>query len=199
MNLNLACIVEGHGDLDAIPVLVRRIASEIASPVRVNIAHRFRIPRSKLVKERELERAVELAARRTGTGGAVLIVLDSDDDCPAQLGPALLTRARIARMDFEVSVVVAHREFEAWFLAAAESLRGYRGLSENLSRPPEVETIRGTKDWLSNHMAKSRRYSETLDQPALAAVVDLTAAKQNSPSFARFYREVSRLLAVGVG
>ena len=105
--------------------------------------------------------------------GAIFIILDSDDDCPAELGPALLRRASQARSDLPIAVVLAKHEFEAWFLAAAESLRGQSGLGDDMHPPNDPEAIRGAKEWLSNQMEGSRTYRETRDQPALTARFDL--------------------------
>src|SRR5436309_14858239 len=123
--VNLACIVEGDGDVDAVPIAIRRIIQSIDSGLILKI-HPLRVPRTKLVKPGELERSIELAARRAGRDGAIFVVLDSDDDCPATLGPELLDRARKVRSDLPISVVLAKREFEGWFLASSESLRGLR-------------------------------------------------------------------------
>lgn len=193
MAVNLACIVEGHGEIEAVPVTIRRIAQLIDPGLVVNIHQPFRVPRTKLVKQGELERTVELAGRRAGRDGAVVIVLDSDDECPATLGPELLIRVKRTRSDLPVSVVLAKREFEAWFLAAAESLRGRRGLASNLESPSEPESIRGAKEWLTARMPTGRRYVETLDQPALAAVFDLERARR-ARSFDKFFRDVLNLL-----
>lgn len=152
MVLNLVCIVEGHGEIEAVPVLIRRICQTIRPEIELQIHHLFRVPRNRLVQPGELERAVNLAGRRAGQNGAILIVLDSDDDCPAVLAPELLSRAREIRSDIPISVVLAKREFEAWFLASAESLRGRRGLSETLEAPPDPEVIQGAKEWLTSHM-----------------------------------------------
>src|SRR5215208_1860233 len=141
MAVNLTCIVEGHGEIDAVPLIIRRISREIDPGLMVTIHQPFRVPRSKLVKPGELERAVELAGRRAGENGAIFIILDSDDECPAALGPELLDRARRVRPDRLISVVLAKHEFEAWFLAAAESLRGRRGLAADLESPPDPESI----------------------------------------------------------
>src|SRR5262245_29256782 len=162
MEFRLACIVEGHGETEAVPVLVRRLAELVAPGVTIRISPPLRIPRSKLVQQGELERAVELAARQAGPDGGVLLLLDSDDDCPAELGPALLARMRAVRADLRSSVVLACREFESWFVAAAESLRGRRGLAADLASPAEPEAIRGAKEWLSARMAGDGRYVETL-------------------------------------
>jgi uncharacterized protein DUF4276 len=154
------------------------------------------IPRSKLVKQGELERAVELAARQAGVEGCILLLLDSDDDCAAELGPELLARMRAVRADRRLSVVLACREFESWFLAGAESLCGRRGLAGDLTSPADPEAIRGAKEWLTARLEGDRRYVETLDQAALAAILDLQQARR-APSFERFCRKMTRLLGLG--
>lgn len=191
--MRLACIVEGHGEVGAIPLLLRRLAQAIRPGLAVQIEPPLRVPRNRLVKPHELERAVELAGRRAGPQGAILVVLDSDDECPASLAPSLLRRALRARSDVAVGVVLAKREFEAWFLAAAESLRGKRGLSASLSAPEDPESIRGAKEWLTARMEPGRKYVETLDQPALAASFDLELARR-APSFDKLYRQVAALI-----
>ncbi|WP_369407196.1 DUF4276 family protein [Microtetraspora malaysiensis] len=123
-----------------------------------------------------------------------MLLIDSDDDCPATLGPALLDRARHARADKEISVVLAHREFEAWFLAAASSLSGRRGLADPLRPPQDPEAIRGAKEWLSARKTDGTRYKPTVDQAPLADAFDLGQARKNAPSFDKFCRDVERLL-----
>jgi hypothetical protein len=191
MTLALACIVEGDGDVEAVPIAIRRIVQGIAPSLALKI-HPLRVPRTKLVKPGELERSIELAARRAGRNGAIIVVLDSDDDCPATLGPELLGRARKARPDLPISVVLAKREFEAWFLASAKSLRGLRGLANDLEPPPDSEAIRGTKEWLTARMTANRSYVETLDQSALTASMDLLQARAAS-SFDKLFRDLEAI------
>lgn len=193
--VKIGLIVEGHGEVKAAPILFRRMASTIAPDVALDIPQPIRVPRSSLVSEsgrRELERAVELAALKVRPRGGVFVLLDSDDDCPAELGPRLLARARSPAMGLPVSVIVARREFEAWFLAAADSLRGKRGLPADLTAPDEPEAMRGAKEWLQERMS-GRVYSETIDQPALTALFDLNQARTAS-SFDKCYRELQQFL-----
>ena len=124
-----------------------------------------------------------------GEGAAVLVLIDADDDCPAKLGPSLLRRLRGRLPDRPSAVVLAKREFEAWFLAAARSLRGCRGLAQDLGPPAHPEEIRGAKEWLARRMG---RYRPTLDQPALAAVMDLEEARR-APSFDKLWRDLERI------
>jgi hypothetical protein len=193
MRVDLACIVEGDGDVEAVPIAIRRIVQEIAPGLALKIHPPIRVPRTKLVKPEELERSIELAARRTGSNGAIVVVLDSDNDCPATLGPELLDRAQRARSDLPISVVLAKREFEAWVLASASSLRGLRGLASDLEPPPDPEAIRGAKEWLTARMPAGRSYKETLDQPALTSSMDLLQAKA-APSFDKFFRDLVTII-----
>lgn len=190
---SIVCIVEGHGEAEAVPILLRRIGRELAPPRFFSIHSAIRVPASKLLQEGELERKVDVAARKIGPDGAIFVLLDCDDGCPAQLGPDLLRRARAARPDRRIAVVLAKREYEAWFLASARSLQGKRGLPEDLEPPPDPESIRGAKEWLSRQMGPQTRYSETTDQPALTALFDMQAARA-ADSFDKCYRELTALL-----
>ncbi len=192
---SVMCIVEGHGEVEALPILLRRIGCTLDPPVYPDILPPLRRPASKLVKEGELERAVEFAARKTGTGGTILILLDCDDGCPAKEGPNLLKRAKATRPDCKVAVVLAKKEYEAWFLASAESIQGRRGLVADLEPPSDPEEIRDAKGWLTRHMiGRNASYSETTDQPALTDLFDIQTAR-NSDSFDKFYRDVTTLLS----
>ena len=193
MTVQIGCIVEGHGEVEAVPILIRRVAETLYPELLLVIPHPIRIPKNKVVKEDELERAVELAAWNIGGKGGIFILLDSDDDCPAQLGPELRRRALKARSDLPIAVVLAKREFEAWFLAAAESLRGKRGLKNELEPPDNPEEIGDAKGWLRQWREDDRRYRETVDQPGLTAQFDLDEAR-NVASFDKCYRDIIYLL-----
>ena len=192
MTVQISCIVEGHGEVEAVPTLITRIAANLYPELVIVIPQPIRISRSKIVREGELERKVELAARNIKGQGAILILIDSDDDCPAQLGPALLCRALETHGNLPIAVVLAKREFEAWFLAAAESLRGYKGLKNDLTSPHNPEEIRDAKGWLKQRR-DSHKYRETLDQRKLTAHFDLDQAR-HADSFDKCYRDIARLL-----
>lgn len=192
--VSIACIVEGDGEVSAVPILIRRVAARLETPVVVRCPRPFLVPRNKLVKPGQIEDAVTAARRGIDGEGGILIIADSDEDCPAILGPALLHRAARVRGNMPVAVVLAKREFEAWFLAAADSLRGRRGLSTDLRPPNDPEAVADAKGWLRERMPRGRRYRETADQPALATSFDLDAARSRADSFDKCYREVVRLL-----
>jgi len=145
MTIKIGCIVEGESEVEAVPLLIRRIAGNLYPEVPVVVPPPIRRPRNKVVKKNELEKAVEFVAQQIGGQGAIFIIFDSDDDCPAELGPVLLHRALQARSDLPIAVVLAKHEFEAWFLATAESLRGQKGLGNNIHPPNDPEAIRDAK------------------------------------------------------
>ena len=192
----IATIVEGHGEVEAVPILLRRIAERVAPGVVVQTPPAIRVKRDQVFKAGELEQAVELAARQTQPDGRILVLLDADDDCPAQTAPEVLQRARHARGDREIRIVMAKAEYEAWFLAAAESIAGHHNIDTRTTAPNDPESIRGAKEWLRNKMPRGQRYSETLHQPALTRIFDLDAARA-APSFDKLWRDVSELLGAG--
>ncbi|MDE0555513.1 MAG: DUF4276 family protein, partial [Candidatus Poribacteria bacterium] len=122
--IKIGCIVEGEGDETAVPVLIRRIAADLYPRLAIDVLRPIRVPRNQIIQSGKLEREVELSAQKVGAWGAIFVILDSDDDCPAELGPALLERALQTHGNLPIAVVLAKCEFEAWFLAAAESIRG---------------------------------------------------------------------------
>jgi hypothetical protein len=105
------------------------------------------------------------------------------------MGPELLARVRAARGDLPAAVVLAKREFESWFLAAAESLRGCRGLPYDLQAPISPEEIAGAKEWLDSRST----YVPTIDQAALTSSFDFALARE-AASFEKCYRDLAGLL-----
>lgn len=190
---NIIAIVEGRGELDAVPLLLRRIAAEVSPLAHVNVLAPIRVDRNKVTGPNELEGAVRVAARRSGPDGRILILLDADKDCPAQLGPELLRRARAARGDRHIRVVMPKSEFESWFLASAERLRGRCGLNASAAAPNDPEGIRDAKGWLTARMPASDPYKPGRYQAALVSAMDFKAARR-APSFDKLWRDVCELL-----
>src|SRR5258708_7149538 len=193
-------IVEGHGDVQAVPAVFRRVAERIYPSAIVVSPTPFRIPKGRLTRSGELERTVEFVSRTLSNRGVILITVDSDQDLPCILGPGLRTRATAARPDIPIGVAVAKREFESWFVGSPESIAGQRGLRADLIAHPDPENLQGAKEWLTRNMS-GRVYRETRDQRELARMFDLSLAQQRCPSFDKFVREVERLCrgAVGTG
>ena len=67
--LTIASIVEGHGEVEALPILLRRIAKVVLPDSRISVPRPIRVKRQRVVKPGELEWYVQLAAVRAGAYG----------------------------------------------------------------------------------------------------------------------------------
>lgn len=198
MTFAMYVIVEGHGEVQALPVLLRRLAQECLRRYDLHVFPPHRVPKGRIIAGDHLERAAELGRRRLrefGGVGAILLLLDADDDCPAELGPRLSARLKAAVPEVALSVVLAKREFEAWFLASSRSLRRHPNVSNDADPPPFPEEIRSAKKYLAREiLLPGLIYSETVDQVSLTAMMDLREAL-GCPSFAKLCRDFRALAA----
>ena len=120
--------------------------------------------------------------RAAGLRG-VFILLDGETDCPAHLGPTVQAWATEAAAGVPCGVVLAQKEYEAWFLASIESLRGYRSVRIDAEAHPDPERPRDAKAQLEARMEHGATYLETADQPAFSGRFSLPAAYRRSRSF----------------
>ena len=195
--LSIYPIVEGHGDVAAVPVLLRRFAHEIFEISAFQVLTPYRLHKDRMNIENHLERVVTLARLKLNQcegARAILILRDADDDCPGIDAPALLARAERIASPVPVCVVFAKAEYESWFLAAVHSLRGRRDIVDYADAPPDPEAIRGAKEHLrQQRMVPGATYSPTVDQPALTAKFDFEEARKSCPSFDKLWRDLERL------
>ena len=190
-----APIVEGHGEREALRVLINTILAATQSDVYPLIVAPYRVPWGTLVNVAgELERYAAMGIRDGGPNTRLIVVLDADDRCPAELGPELLRRVRMRFPNNPASVNIADREYESWFIASSESIAQNVGARQALQVPSEIEAIRDAKGWLSQNVL-GRPYKETTDQASLSSIIDVPLARQRSQSFDRLCREVERLLS----
>jgi hypothetical protein len=136
-------IVEGHGEVDAIPSLLHRVCADLGVP-QVRVARPILGRRTQIVKESGLRDRVEIARQRPNLGG-ILVLFDAYDDCPKTLARQVTTWARRAAAPIPCEVVIAMREFEAWFLGGIEGLRGVAGFPRDLEPPRDPEAIQDAK------------------------------------------------------
>lgn len=190
--MNIQPIVEGHGEVAAVPVLLRRLIAE-ASAFQVGVNKPIRKSQGELLREDSLRRAVQLAKIQKDCS-AILILFEAEDDCPASLGPRLTSWAKQEALPIPCAVALAHREYEAWFLAAISSIRGNRGIRENADAHESPESVRDAKSALEERMQPGGRYLETTDQPALSALFDMRAAFRACRSFRHLVDALGRLL-----
>lgn len=188
----IAPIVEGQGEELALRVLVQCLLGErFAGAPHVAVDRPHRVPRGRMLKPEHLGRVVELHQRRVcqeGAGG-VLVLLDLDDDDLADVRE----RVHAAGGRGDLQVVVAVKEFEAWFLADVESLRAHRSVRVTAESHPNPEGVRGAKEALSDRMLVP--YKETLHQPAFCSLIDLDLVERRCQSFGAFVQAISRIVS----
>lgn len=182
-------IVEGDGEVAALPVLLRRIGAWLTPGDFTEVQQPIRVRRDRFLnKDADFQKFLGLASAKAGDSGWILILLDADDDCPANLAPQIFERACDVAPNRRISVVLAKREYEAWFLASAESLNGKRGLVLEGHLVINPETPRNAKGWLGERM-RGGKYREVTDQPAFSAEMDLEQARERSRSFRKLCAE----------
>lgn len=184
-------LVEGPGDVDAVPGLVYRILHK-------NECWTWHVARPKKVRglsalKKRLSDFMTYAQRDVN-GGGILILLDLDDGCPKIEASKLAKQVREFNLTCPVAVVFAHREYETWFLASLNSLIESGFLPQGLLYIGDIEAKRDVKAWLTQQMPSGRAYKETIHQKIFTSSIDLNAAYQNSRSFRRLCGAVEELV-----
>ena len=185
-------IVEGYGEVEAVPILLRRLIAE-AEAWQIEAGSPIRRTRHQLVHEPELARSVRIALEQPDCG-AILILFDGDDDCPAKLGSRLQQVASQAARGTPCEVVMAHREYEAWFLAGFDSLRGHKMILDHTEPPRDPERPRDAKGRFERMIRPDTSYVERVDQPKFTARFDLSGARLRSRSFRKLTKSFGSLL-----
>ncbi len=188
-------IVEGHGEVTAVPILLRRLR-DACGVFAMDFLVPIRSHRSQLTQEAPLRGLVRRALAQRNPDG-LLILCDADDDCPRETAPRIQGWASDEAGEIGCVVVLANREYEAWFLASLTSLRGWRGIGEEASSHPQPESVRGAKARLSGAMRQGKAYAETVDQAALSARFDLAEAYEACRSFRRLVNAFGTLAQRG--
>ena len=125
----------------------------------------------------------------------VLVVFDGEDHCPAELGVMVQEWAQSVAGNVPCRAVVAYREYESWFLAAIESLRGKYGIPMDAAAPKDPESKRDAKGAIDQLMPTGASYSPTIHQAKFSAAIDLSLAYKRSRSFRKLTKAVGELLA----
>ena len=188
-------IVEGHGEMQALPVLLRKIAGErfgiwnppLLTPGRYPASQLLRCEESVWVPGPGLIKAAGHARNEGAT--ALLVLLDADDFCvktaSEAVGPALA-----GATGFDAArIVFAVREYEAWLLASAETLQ-----DGALVYPNDPEQPRDAKGALERHLGLPFPYNARTEQPAFSAKINLSLCHERSRSFRQLTKDFKELL-----
>jgi len=194
--MRIYSIVEGHGEVQAVPVLLRRLLDEYGV-FNVDVPPAFRRRQSHLLTKEGLQLSVKLAKLQPDCSG-IVVLFENEDDCPKSLGPKLSEWAKAVSHPIPCIVALPHREYEAWFLASLNSLKGKRMIRENAISPENPEYFRDAKGVLEECMEEGACYLETTDQAAFSALFNLREAYLNSRSFRHLVKAFGELIG-GMG
>jgi len=185
-------IVEGQGEEAAVPLLLRRLR-DASQAWGLEVAKPHRNFRGRLAKKESLQQSVRLA-RLTPNCAGILVIFDADTICPGKEGPRLTEWAQEAAGDKPCALVLANREYEAWFLASIESLRGKARVLPDASYYADPESPRDAKGEIRRRM-RGNAYAPTKDQEKLTAHFDLASAYKKSRSFRKLVAAFGALAA----
>ncbi len=188
-------IVEGHGEVEALPLLLRRIAGECFGLWDVPLLHPGRYHAGRLLRRQngswvpgpDFPKAGQHARNEGAT--CILTLLDLDDDCPREVHDALIPVLATTTGMNPSCLVLAKCEYEAWFLASAETLE-----DNVLPYPADPESVRGAKWALESHLQLEFPYDERTDQPRYSDRIKIEAAYERSRSFRKLVKDYRRLL-----
>jgi hypothetical protein len=185
-------IVEGPGDVTAVPLLIRRICYELECCLGARVAAPMKVARSKMVQEAEMRKYLRIASADPECK-LILLFMDADDDCAKEISELLRPWIEGEALRVRCEVIVIPREFECWFISAIESLRGVRGISEAATSHTTPEMVRNPKAILTRWMQGTAAYHETADQVAFTQSLDLAGVRLRCRSFRRLIAKIEML------
>ena len=190
-------VVEGAGDVAALPELLGRILRERFNRPDVIVAQGKTMvvnANGRSTLENRLEKFIQYAQYKPECD-AILVLLDADDYCPVALAQGLLDRCERMGLNRPVEIVCAHRCYESWFLASLDTIKGQRGISDTAVLSQAAEDVSNPKQWLTDQMPPGQAYKETIHQASLSRSIDIGIAHKNSRSFRRLCHALGQLLA----
>lgn len=203
MTFYIVPIVEGYTEVGCIERLLWRVWSALlTAPMRLQVLPASRGNRDALIDQNrpDLAEKVEEAYaklapylhRDSSSRELLLLLLDAESDCPAELGPMLLERATTARGDAAISSVLAKRMLENWIKGGASTLAGVNGLPNPLPARDQFEERSGAA-WLDQQLRSRnpvRKYKKTADAEMFVRAMNLQEARTNCPSFDKLCRDL---------
>ena len=177
-------MVEGDGDVLAVPVLVRRILqAHQRFDVKVLPPHkRGELPKvkanfSRFFMAAALEKAAVLCVLDFDCAQCVDVLQDERD---------LGEQAKNIHPDIPFAACLIVKEFESLFLWDEVGTRqALPYILQDTQFPANPEDIRPAKEWLSKAQPSGMAYKPTAHQAKLAAAVNLDLLSKRSPSFRR--------------
>lgn len=188
---NPILIVEGAGDVAAIPLLIRKVLYEHGIfHVQTAPRPKTKVEVGKLRQPGELERYIDFCNRESGD--SILLAIDSDDHCPVAVALEFAARIKNTGLRKPASVCLFNREYESIFLPSIDRIADlypdFKWSNTEVTQHPE--TIREVKGTISKMMPADRAYKPTRDQARFTDAIDLAVTRAASRSFRHFEKSL---------
>lgn len=194
MGRRILLVVEGDGDVLAIPLLTRRLLHDneiydvrIESPPqkRHDVAH---------LKGKNWYNFDRYLQAAYGWECPVMWTIDCDDDCALAVAREFSERAATIGVRQPLAFAFWVKEFESLFLADSETTKSVLGCEfKNLPVYPEQK--RGVKEFINSCLPAGRRYSETIEQEKVVSRLNFSVLRKTSRSFQHFEKALLWLVA----
>lgn len=174
-------IVEGDGDLKAVPLLLRNLlAFHGLNETQVLPPHkRGELPKVAAGFDNYFRMALKENA-------AIILVLDFDCDycdCPFLEAEKLYQHAQSIRINWPFKIAFLVKEFECLFLAETQAATNVLSLHPGTEFPNTPEIIRDAKGWLSKALPKGSTYKPTVHQAKITAHLNFDKLRETSSDF----------------
>lgn len=187
----LHLIVEGPGDKEAVPLLVRRI-------LQAHQLHHVELTTPQVsggllvTRKRFIDRWPYALMKKC----PILWVLDCEDSCVVDEARTFEKAIHeLGRHDAQpTKFAFFYREMETLFLAEEKALRNFYGLKPEIQISPQVILRRNAKGEISKLLPAHRAYKETTDQAKIAAKLDLEQCRKVSRDFRHLEKAVLDLV-----
>ena len=146
----LLLVVEGPGDVGALPILARRVLQEELEIFDWTVdTHRRRdLTHQRANNWAHFRRYVEVAHTENCP---IVWTIDCDDDCAWNVAHEMVRIVEGMRPRQPFAVAFWVREYESLFLSDHETTRGILGLLEGVAAPLGPESIRGARSGSIDH------------------------------------------------
>lgn len=198
--MRIGLIVEGHGDVASLPILLRNIcfSKEIYN---CSFPHPMRFGEFNAMLNREKFPNFVQYLNNNEEIDAIIIACDADDICPVKARKLLLKRISDTVHDIRkpIALLLFNREYEALFLSQIDILTGKLGsaglddrqLKDTIAK---ADQIRGAKEFLRG-LIPDLNYKEARDQEKLTAILDIEVLGERHRAGLRAVRIMERLAA----
>ncbi|HOY94224.1 MAG TPA: hypothetical protein PK509_00710 [Catalimonadaceae bacterium] len=192
-------VVEGHGETLAMGKLLAKLSHHLGID-----STQFAPPRKdrRVFTEKGIAELVHLAQSSKSTG--LLIIRDSEDDCPKENAPKMSEWIESLQPQIPVAYVLLYREFETLFLSVASRICGQElvlhgtkakiRLNPNFQIEFDPERRRDAKGELNNLFPGNQIYKPTLHQLPLVTLCKIEWLEEAQlPSFGSLQRALLHL------